>query len=526
MSTPPATTATAPFDRQPNWIDVVGDGWVDTRTDEPFVPRGVNLLRKVPGAGDVLFARYDPDWTDEQLEQIADHGFNTVRFFLDLCMSCVGSSQGVRDSYLDHLADFLARLEAHGLVALPTSNDVPDPGYSERLPCCEPFGGYRNSLYLSAEGHDIAAEYFTDLLTGLRDRGAPMHVVMAWQLANEQFFLRDVPPISLTSGEITTADGETYDLADDDAVESMVANNLIAYVDHVGDAVRTADDGALVTIGYFSSEDPAAGRDADDNRWVLPEVVIRRSSVDFIDLHAYTGLGGRWAPIVAAFGIDATVDIPLLLGEFGAFDVAYDDAASAATAMVRWQADSCAFGFDGWLVWLWGEQRDDEVIPVNAGNGEIASALAPADRPDACEATGFESANLALDRPATASLEEGGEYVAASAVDGSAATWWTAPEGPPQWIEVDLEDARTVGRVDILIGSVSPPGPQTHRVLVRGEGEAQPGTYVGEVSADVVAGDVLTVELDPPRPGVRHVRVETVAMDGWVILHEVSVYAP
>ena len=109
---------------------------------------------------------------------------------------------------------------------------------------------------------------------------------------------------------------------------------------------------------------------------------------------------------------------------------------------------------------------------------------------------------------------------------------WTAapllggvPRGdPPQWIEIDLGEDRIVARVEILIGHVSTPGPQTHRVRVRADGEAAPGTVVGEFSGDVAQGTTLQLEFEPV-PGVRYVRVETIAADGWVILHEVGVYS-
>lgn len=522
-STAPSTTSPVEI---PRWIDVAGSGFVDTRTGEPFVPIGVNLLLKLGGGGgDRLFSNYDPAWVDEQLAGIAALGFNTVRFFLDMCMSCTSDRSGIKASYLDDLADLLTRLEAHGLVALPTSNDVPDPGYSERLPCCEPFGGYRNSLYLSSEGHDIAVEYWTDLLDGLAARGAPTHHILGWQLANEQFVLRDVPPINLTEGLVVTADSRSYDLADDQAVADMVVSNLRAYVTTVGDAIRSRDDGALITMGFFSAEEPGAGRVAGDNRWVVPDQILVESTLDFIDLHAYPGLGGTWEGIGQAYGlVDRTFDYPVLLGEFGAFEQAYPDPQEAAAAMARWQAASCELGFGGWLLWFWGADRDDEVVTADAHDAAVARAVSPLVRPDPCDPGPFVSENLALGRPVTASAEENAEYSAARVADGSDATWWSAAEGPPQWIEIDLEDPVSVGRVEILIGHVSPPGPQTHRVRVRSADEAAPGRLVGEVSADARQGDWLSVEFDAVAD-VRIVRIDVVSMDGWVILHEIRVLA-
>lgn len=40
-------------------------------------------------------------------------------------------------------------------------------------------------------------------------------------------------------------------------------------------------------------------------------------------------------------------------------------------------------------------------------------------------------------------------------------------------------------------------------------------------------GDILTVELDADAIGpVRYVRIDTVEIDGWVIVHDVAVFAP
>ncbi len=520
-TTAPTTTIAEPAPAQ-HWITVDGGQLVDRRTGDVFVPRGVNLLRKRGGGGDKLFQSYDSDWVDEQLRAIAALDFNTVRVFIDMCMPCTSTSAGLRDDFLDHLAHLIERVAAHGLVVMLTSNDVPDPGYSDHLPCCEPFGGYRNSLYLSPEGHEIAAEYFADVLTGLLEREAPLEAVMAWQLANEWFVLRDVPPISLTAGVVTAADGNTYDLADDEQVAEMVAGSLTTYVDGVAAAIRRHDPDGLVTIGFFAAEEPGAGRVAADPRWVMPEVALRAPGLDLVDLHAYPGLGATWPKQVAAFGLDEHVTMPVVLGEFGAFLSAHPDAASAAESLVRWQVDSCEHPFAGWLVWLWGGPDDDEVFAVDADEAAIARALSPIERPDPCDPGDYRSSNLALGRPATASAVESDEYGAANVSDGSLGTWWSAGAGPPQWVDIDLGEPRTVAAIRVLGGPVAAGGEHVYRVVVGGPALGD-GTVVGELRGEIGSGEDLTLVLDPPVADVTSVRLEAVSVDGWVIVHEIEV---
>jgi hypothetical protein len=78
--------------------------------------------------------------------------------------------------------------------------------------------------------------------------------------------------------------------------------------------------------------------------------------------------------------------------------------------------------------------------------------MSPTVRPDPCDPGSYVSPNLALNRPVTASQEELGsndEYTARSVNDGSIRTWWSAADGAPQWVEIDLENEQLLGRVEI-----------------------------------------------------------------------------
>jgi len=57
------------------------------------------------------------------------------------------------------------------------------------------------------------------------------------------------------------------------------------------------------------------------------------------------------------------------------------------------------------------------------------------------------TANAALNRPATASSVEGGQYPASAAVDGSTATRWSSAWSDPQWLQVDLGATQSICQV-------------------------------------------------------------------------------
>ena len=61
-----------------------------------------------------------------------------------------------------------------------------------------------------------------------------------------------------------------------------------------------------------------------------------------------------------------------------------------------------------------------------------------------------QPANLALNKPATASSVENASYPASAAVDASATTRWSSAFADPQWIRVDLGATAMISRVRLL----------------------------------------------------------------------------
>jgi F5/8 type C domain len=501
-----------------HWIgvrDVAGGQQLfDRRTGDAFVPRGASLLMKVRESNQVSSGLFRPsDWNPDkvikELGRIARRGYNTVRVFIDLCKKdCISTPNGsIRAAYAENVAAFLDIATEFGLVVFLASNDVPDRGYSNRLPCCSPFGGYRNSLWLTDEGHDLLVEYWTEVVRAVKREGASMRNVI-YEIQQEQFLLADVEPLSLGSGLVATADGESYDMGVPADKTAMVESNTLLGARRVRAAIRRLDPGALVTMGFFAQF---------DNRLVPSRAMLEDSTIDLVDLHLYPGVGQGLEEQVDAIGLTDAVEKPVVMGEFGAFRFASPNPRVASYQLAHWQADSCAFGFAGWLVWLWAP-RDGEVYGAREGAGPIARILSPDERPNPCNAAGVPS-NVAPLGTATASASLADQPPEA-AIDDLAGTSWSAGADAPQSIEVDLGAEVSIDELYLFV-SQFPAGATHHRLLLAGANHVF--ALAAEFQGSTADGDVLRFR--PASPIVaRYVRVETVSSPSWVSWREIQVF--
>ena len=504
----------------------------DAATGERFVPRGVNYFHIVPVEGgfeDRVFGvdEYDAGRVRADFATLADNGYNTVRIFLDTCSSgpgCMGNpdGEGLNPAYLDNIAEVMRIARDEGLFLLLTSNDLPDQGGYWDLSnrgANRIFAGYRNAHYLTSFGVLAATRYWSDLLGGLAARGAPFDAVLGWSLLNEQWYFNNQPPLSLASGSATTANGRTYRLNDPAQKRRMLVEGIVYYIDEVRKVIKQADPDALITMGFFHPEGPNPAR-AGDFRYVDTAPLLNMAALDFFDFHAYPGVELDLSQYVENFGMTGYQTKPVIMGEVGAFLASYPTVESAARAIQSWIADSCAFGFDGWL--YWGYYRAPEAIGdatwgLVDENGVLMSALAPINQPDPCAPVPLDTGNIAFGQPATASRALPDEPPE-NAVDGGPAQWG-AGEHPPQWIAIALPPDAAVGGVRLQVAQW-PAGETLHRVwALRGEDEI----LLAEFRGITAEGDLLEATLPVALSGVETVRVETLASPSWVSWREIEV---
>ena len=243
--------------------------------------------------------------------------------FLDFCPgTCLIEPDGtLKSAYLDILTTFLTQIRDHGLVGLLTLNDiVAGPRYADALPCCDPFGGYLNSLFLTGEGVNVARTLWRDLIGGLQSRDAPLEVVLAYSLQNEQFMQPQVAPFTLTSGLVTTGNGQTYQMADPSEKIAMAEDNEIYWVNNVASTIRDLDPTTLVTMGSFAPADPGTPPSTllSFTHLVRTVRLLAESNLDFFDFHAYPALDATLSQIATRFGMTGYTAKPIVMGELGA----------------------------------------------------------------------------------------------------------------------------------------------------------------------------------------------------------------
>jgi hypothetical protein len=505
----------------------------DRETGEKFVPRGANLWRWVHwqrGQEEILIDTMfntqigQLDSALAELPRMHSEGFNVVRVWENACWGgapgCMDRAAGGLDpAYLKNLARFLQVAKENSIYVMLTVDELPDHGgYRSSLSSNGgQFEGSFNQLFMTAGGIQAQSRYYTDLIQGLCEVGAPTDAIFAYELHNEAFFESQLPPLSNSLGQVAAANGETYDLADPAQRRALMEDSWVHYIDQVSRVIKALDPTALVTMGFFVQHEPNPVL-VGDPRLVYLHKVLYESTLDFVDLHAYPGYDLNMRQHAENFDIIGYNKKPVVMGEFGADRNVFRDVQSAATRLQTWQAESCEFGFDGWLLWTWGgAQMPDSYWEAVEGDEVIAHALSPNLKPDPCA-----NANLALSKATQASATTS-DTNSGMAVDGDPETIWNSGADAPQWIQIDLGQASTIGKIRMVV-SQYPEGQTSHQIWVGGDLNAL--TMVNQL--DGYTKEPAVLEFTPPVPleGIRFIRIVTAASPSWASWREIEVLAP
>lgn len=494
-------------------------------TGARFVPRGANYARLGIPSGesttqDVTFnvGSYDPTAAGQALQELAGYGYNTVRVFLNgaCATGCLGDPATADDlsaAYIANVVDLLTKARANGIQAIVVADGVPvGTSYAAQVSsaCCAQFAG-ANLDYLTPGGVAGNAAFWGALVQRLTAQQQLRETILSFELRRQANFRSDEAPLSSSSGTVTAANGQSYDLSSAAERPALMDENLAHWADSVRASILAVDTTALVSLGFGLPASPKVSR---------MRSVLDNSALDFVSPQLHPGLGSTLAQYAAAYELPAVTAKPVLMAEAGAPTATYSPLYAAAEALQTWQAQSCPLGFDGWLLWTWdttGELPGEPAVwNAQAGGGLLERALAPSIRTDPCA-----SPNVALGKPTGAS-SSGVGTPAADAVDGLIDTLWNAGIPPGGWIEIDLGAVYDLSMLRLVIAQ-TPAGQAVHKVY----GKATSGASYGELyELDAVTSDGQVVEIVPasPWPNVRYLRLQTIWGPSWPAWREIQAF--
>jgi hypothetical protein len=503
------------------------------KADKQFIPRGVNYFWIVPsdyGLQDRFFGVgiFDEEQTRHDFHELKSKGYNVVRFFMDNCNNdpiCIGNTEGkgLNGDYIDNIVRTMEIARDQGIYLLLTSNDLPDDGGYWDLSnqgANDQFEEYRNAHYLTSKGIESAQLYWGDLLRALSERNAPFETVFAWSLLNEQWYFYDNPPFNLTSGMVTCANEKTYDMSSMADKKGMALEGIRYYIKSVRSVIDQYDPDALVTMGFFVPDYPNPMR-TGDFRYVETAGLLTSADLDFFDFHAYPG-DEPLNLIAENFGITGYDSKPVIMGEFGAFIDRYATIDDATEAVQAWMAQSCQYGYDGWLYWgLYRapEEIGDATWGFYDAEEQMFDSLSPELYPDACDENLLPPENIALDKDVTASVSISGEEPE-NVVDGNYTSQWGAGDYASQWVEIDLGAEYDIGIIKLYVAQY-PEGNTKHTLEAKGEtGDWQTLYNFSQFTAE---GDVLEYQTTATN-SFRYIRITTTDSPSWVAWKEIEVF--
>ena len=514
----------------------------DRVSGEKFEPRGFNYIQLVNspagfyGESELFHAdSHNLEAIDDDFQRMAALGYNSLRVFVDLCRGerCIANQEGLDPTYMDNIVSLLERARQYGIFIMLTANWLPDiGGYGGPAHefCDESgdfFGG--NCLVFSEKGVESYVKFFTDFVQELKTRNAPFDAIWAYELRNEFFVEHDQLPFTKSEGLVTTANGNTYNMSSIEDRRKLGEEGLIYWADTVRSAIKHIDPTSLVTCGFFTPNDPIQLRE-NDFRIVPFRYALEYSELDFFDIHMYPGFD-KVVDNLTNFGVIDYNRKPVVLGEFGTFQVLASDEYSAAYLADQWQTESCEYGVDGFLYWTWDRHRTSSNNPDDPWGGSdqgvfIGKALSPLFKIASCNSV-IQETNVALQKNTNASRSEP-DFPSDRVVDGLATiTPWISGGDAPQWIEVDLGEKYDLKAIELVVETGSPvPVFYTHEVLVKGSSDEdfqKIHTFSGERNEAEV---IMYAKENELIEDVRILRVNMTEAPGWVALHEIRAIIP
>src|SRR5258708_32811876 len=136
--------------------------------------------------------------------------------------------------------------------------------------------------------------------------------------------------------------------------QRMQDSNLVLWFNAMKSAIVAVDPSGLVSNSFLQPKGPNPTL-LSDPRVGNPYPSSTNSTLDFISLHPYPGLGLDLPQLVQNYGMTSFPQMPVLMEEFGAFNNVYTNA-QAASVLQKWKIESGPWHFNDWAPVTWQTQ--------------------------------------------------------------------------------------------------------------------------------------------------------------------------
>jgi len=406
-------------------------------TGKIFIPRG-NVYantQQVPdpwggtstSGWEWFYPNYDKSKITQDLQKMQTDGYNSIRVAVSPITIGSPSSQGLNIQMLKNIADFLNTAKQHNIFVLLTVSLWPHsggyaPASDPQDPLLDVGGG--NFFYLSPKALETRKKYLRDLINGLKQEGAPLDIIWAYDLDGEIAFSPNLKPFKNYQGQIITNAGNFSITGNTSKQEKeyIMNKNIIVYINTLTSTIKSVDPTALVSVQMYPPAlqiPPGQEGNSDFERYVPAKWLVASPNVkegdlsgvdtDLIALSMYPNTYGQNYQCqlsslqIPGIGGDCNYPLrpgtnpkPIFVEEMGYVrnSGAQENVLSASEAAPKiknWMSLECSAGIRGWHMFTWNTlfNRNDgtsvsDYFTAIEDNEAINNAIKPTVWPNIC----------------------------------------------------------------------------------------------------------------------------------------------
>ena len=394
--------------------DENGAYFVYADTGERYLPVGGNYMGLRGGdhstfdaATSFTEADYDPVKTEAMMRALAQNGGNVLRVFLigrsstnpgisgDPNIPVTNTEyyfEGLYIPYMENVTHFLRTAQKYGIYVMMALGDADVPSNSYYMSIMGGEALARNYMYMTEEGVNARKTYAENVVRYFKEKAPDcMSAIFSLEFQNEYAMYDDQWPFNLTSGNVTLANGKSYDMGDPDSREAAHRESTIYYLNTMTDAVKAVDPDLLVNEGSFTLNivgktdgiNGLTGNQSGDPRYPATLDIYLSSKIDFVDIHIYFANSNN-NTVLSSFADDLlcmkyyneeTQELlkqkPIFMGEFGPSTLVFkteEEAEEVWTETVRLAKDA---NFQGFAVWTLESHNQKECWNILADDGKF-----------------------------------------------------------------------------------------------------------------------------------------------------------